>query len=139
MEHQLTTKQELSNENERRREVAGALRELIAIVNSGQSINDILVSIAMQARKLLRSAASAIHVPVSNAGMEMLAVRASDGLDEEYASVLVPDRISVTGLAFSLVRPVAANDILEIVSKERSDLLEPEYEEQGSHLRVLRL
>ena len=94
-------------EIERRREVAEALRDLLAVVNSGRSLGAILDHVVAQASRLLGSQASAIYLP-SDAGL--LQVHASRGLDPESAARQVRVGAPPTGRAFSDGRAIAESD-----------------------------
>ena len=76
--------EERTHELERRREVSDGLRDILAILNSNQSIEDILNQIAAQACSLLRADASAIFRMHGKRGA--LQMQASHGLPEEFAS-----------------------------------------------------
>jgi GAF domain-containing protein len=95
-------------EIERRREVAEALRDLLAVVNSGRSLDAILDHVVIQARRLLGSEASAIYLP-AEAGL--LQVHASRGLEAAYFARRVKVGVPATGLAFSTRRATAVSDV----------------------------
>jgi len=94
-------------EIERRREVAEALRDLLAVVNSGRSLDAILDHVVAQASRLLGSEACAIYLAVPG---DRLQVHASRGLDPESTARQVRIGSPPTGLAFSSQRPVAFPD-----------------------------
>jgi GAF domain-containing protein len=94
-------------EIERRREVAEALRDLLAVVNSGRSLDAILDHVVAQASRLLGSDASAIYLP-AEAGF--LRVHASRGLDAENTARRVTVGAPPSGLAFRSQHPVALTD-----------------------------
>jgi signal transduction histidine kinase/putative methionine-R-sulfoxide reductase with GAF domain len=94
-------------EIERRREVAEALRDLLAVVNSGRSLDAILDHVVVQASHLLGSAASAIFLPAEPG---FLRVHASRGLDAEYAARRVTVGAPPSGLAFRSQHAVALTD-----------------------------
>ncbi len=68
---------------ERRRQVADGLRDIVAVLNSNQSLEDILSHITEQACRLLHADASAIFRIQNDQGH--LSLQASYGLPDEYA------------------------------------------------------
>ncbi len=80
LEHRV---EERTHELERRREVSDGLRDILAILNSNQSIEEILNHITAQACRLLRADASAIFRMQGKQGP--LQMQASHGLPDEFA------------------------------------------------------
>ena len=127
---------ERTQEIERRREVAEGLRELLTVVNSERSLDEILAAVADQCRLLLKSDASSILMPL--AGEEdVLSTRASSGMNGRYAGARLPLASTTVGLAFTNRRPAAVYDVpaAYAVAPRQSDGL-PEFEDRGSHLQV---
>lgn len=75
--------EERTHEIERRREVSEGLRDILAVLNSNQSIEEILNHITAQACRLLRADASAIFRMQGKRGP--LHMQASHGLPDEFA------------------------------------------------------
>ncbi len=75
--------EERTRELERRRQVADGLRDIVAVLNSNQSLEDILSHITEQACRLLHADASAIFRIQNDQGH--LSLQASYGLPDEYA------------------------------------------------------
>lgn len=93
-------------EIQRRREVAEALRDLLAVVNSGRSLDAILDHVVAQASHLLGSDASAIYLPADTGYLQ---VHASRGMQAESTRrVAIGARPS--GIAFSTGEAMALPD-----------------------------
>ena len=101
---------ERTREIERRRAVAEGLRELIGVVNSGRSAEEILDAIVGQARRLLESDASQVFVPPAGS-QGVLAASASSGIDGSHVPPQLSINSSAVGLAFRLGRAVAVDDV----------------------------
>src|SRR5207253_443340 len=97
--------------SERHRLVAEALRDLLAVVNSGRSLNEILDEILAQAARLLRSDGGAVYL-VDEDDQGFLSVRASRDLDTEELAARLRLGSPATGLATLRRRPVAVPDLL---------------------------
>jgi signal transduction histidine kinase len=69
-------------EAERRRQVAEGLRDILAVLNSNRSLEEILGDIVAQATHLLHTDAVAIYRLLEEEGV--LVIHASDGLDEDF-------------------------------------------------------
>lgn len=80
--------EERTHELERRREVSEGLRDILAVLNSNQSIEEILNHITEQACHLLHADASAIFRVEGEQGP--LQMQASHGLPDDYASQQQP-------------------------------------------------
>src|SRR5207237_6099371 len=99
-------------ENERRRRVAEGMRDLLAVVNSSRSLDEILDGVLAQAADLLGSDAGSVLLLDGHAGEQgVLTVRATRAL----VSDVIPDRLpvgsAVTGLAVERGQPVAVPDL----------------------------
>jgi two-component system nitrate/nitrite sensor histidine kinase NarX len=130
---------ERTNEIQRRREVAEGLQELLAVVNSRQSLQEILDYLAMQSRRLLGSDASALFMPVDEPGVELLSIRASDRLTPEHSTVRMPFHGSSTGLAYIRRKAVIVPNLraalpLEYVPNDTLQL-----NEQSNRIEIVRL
>jgi PAS domain S-box-containing protein len=104
--------QERREESERRREVAEGLREILAILNSRQSLNDILDLIATQACRVVGSDAAALLRLDKTSGQ--LGIQATCQLDSEYAArISIPLGVGTAGRALAERRPVVISDTAE--------------------------
>ena len=96
--------EERTRELERRREVSDGLRDILAVLNSNQSIEEILNHITEQACNLLRADASALFRTQREHGIPQL--QASHGLPDEYAEYLSPYMGPEAGLEIPAVSPI---------------------------------
>jgi PAS domain S-box-containing protein len=126
-------------EIERRREVAEGLQELLAFVNSRQSLQAILDYLAMQSRRLLGSDASALFMPVEERGAELLSIRASDRLTPEHTSVRMPFGVSSTGLAYLRRKPVVVSNLRGVLPPESVPNDTLQLNEQANRIDIVRL
>ena len=126
-------------EIERRQRVAEGMRELIGVVNSGQSLDDILNYLVEQARQLLKSDAVAIFMPVEGRENDFLGIHASTGLPKWHAHLRMPVGVSSTGLAYSERTPVLANDLKAALPPPNQMVNAIQVEKHDSHLVVVRL
>jgi PAS domain S-box-containing protein len=117
------TEQERRDEAERRRRVAEGLREVLSVLNSGQSLQETLNLIARQACQVLEGDATALmrYDPVEN----VLSPQAYFGLTDEFITSLriQPGRV-VSGRALTERRPILipnTSDYL-IVLRERNEM-----------------
>ena len=124
-------------EVDRRRQVAEGLRDLVAIVNSARTLDEVLQEIAAQASELLASDASAIYLPDSSADDVRFRACAWVGLDAAYANASIPHRVSATGLAVDRRRSVAIYDVLAALPADPDAEFEPVLEDKGSHFRAV--
>jgi signal transduction histidine kinase len=130
---------ERMTEIQRRREVAEGLQELLAVVNSRQSLQEILDYLALQSRRLLGSDASALFMPVEEDGVELLAVRASVGLTPNLASVRLPVRGSSTGLAYTRRKPTIVSDMRAVIPRASAPNETLHAHEQPNRIDIIRL
>ncbi len=101
--------EERTREIERRRQVAEGLREIVTVLNSRQSLPDILEVIATQARRLLGSDAMALYR--LDRETNALSILAAHGLDPDYvASMAIPVGKGAVGLAVYRSEPVKVLD-----------------------------
>jgi two-component system nitrate/nitrite sensor histidine kinase NarX len=102
--------EERTREIERRRQVAEGLRDILAVLNSNRSLDDVLDFILDQASRLLGAEAVAIYRLQGNG--ELLTIQASHGLESDYvADANIPVGQSVTGRAVLERQPVTLPDI----------------------------
>ena len=130
---------ERTAEIQRRQRVAEGMREMIEVVNSRQSLDEILSYLVDQARQLLDSNAAAIFLPVEGRENEVLGIRASTGLPGSHPHVRMPLGVSSTGLAFTERTPVLVKDLKAALPPSNQVIDELELEEHDSHVVVVRL
>jgi signal transduction histidine kinase len=129
---------ERTREIERRREVAEGLRELLAAVNSRRTLDEVLDAVVAQTGRLLGSDAGAIYLPDGPPSDGLLAARAAQGLEPEAVTRKLHVGRPMTGLAFSMRRPVVASDLLAIIPDDHVHIPEPELAEHVGYVEVLR-
>jgi GAF domain-containing protein len=98
------------HENERRRRVAEAMRDVLASVNSTRSLEEILDLVLAQASELLNCDAGSVLL-LDDDEQELLRVFASRGLEPELTSSRLPVESTFTGMAVKGGRPVAVPDL----------------------------
>jgi len=130
---------ERTAEIQRRREVAEGLQELLAAVNSRQSLQEILDYLAMQSRRLLGSDASALFMPVEERGVELLSIRASDRLTPEHTTVRMPFGVSSTGLAYTRRKAVVVSNLRAVLPLEYDADDTLQLNEQPNRIDIVRL
>ncbi len=130
---------ERTREIQRRRRVAEGMRELIAVVNSRQALDEILNHLVEQARVLLESDASAVFLPVPGRENEVLGVRAASGLPPEHPYVRMPVGISSTGLAFSRRKPVLVTNLQAALPPRDAPVNELRLDECDTYIQVMGL
>jgi PAS domain S-box-containing protein len=102
---------ERTRELERRRAVAEGLKDLLAIVNSGKPLDDIMDAVVKQARALLGSDAAQVFFPLPDAD-DFLAGHASSGMPFTHLAARLSVGTSAVGLCYSQAKPVLVPDIL---------------------------
>jgi GAF domain-containing protein len=125
-------------ENERRRRVAEGMRDLLAVVNSTRSLDEILDGVLAQSSDLLGSDAGSILLLDGRDGEQgVLTVRASRALVADIVPAKLPVGTAVTGLAVARGQPVAVPDLLDVIP----DVEEPTpiVEQRSGYLELLRI
>lgn len=117
---------------EKQRQVAEALRDLLGVVNSGRPLQEILEAVAAQASRLIGSDASSIVLPSEEP--DSLMTQATTEPDPEMPAL--PSSPRVAALAFRLRRPAAIHDIPAVYGHSPDGDTTPAYEDRGSHLKV---
>jgi PAS domain S-box-containing protein len=130
---------ERTREIQRRRMVAEGLRDLLAAVNSRRTLDEILIYVVEQSRRLLGSDAAAICLPADDPDGLVFLIHASSGLKEELTNVRLPAGGSSTGLAFTRLRPVVVADVRAALPSPAGDGQELELDEHADYIKVLRL
>ncbi len=109
-------------ENERRRRVAEGMRDLLAVVNSSRSLDEILDWVLEQAADLLGSDAGSVLLLGDQEGEQgVLTVRASRALITDLMPARLPVGTGVTGVAVERGQTVAVTDLMTV----SSDVTEP--------------
>jgi len=109
--------QERRAETERRRQVAENLREILAVLNSTRSLDEILERIVTTANQLLGSDAIALCRLDQQSGM--ITAQASHGLEAEFAARLAfrAGTDSTVGKAVATRQPAMASDLAALVAQ----------------------
>ena len=100
--------EERTHEIERRRQVAEGLREILTILNSNHSVDEILEHVIAQACRLLGTSVGAIYRLNREEGR--LTIRAACGLQATDASLSLPLNWGAIGLAMCQRQPVTIPD-----------------------------
>ena len=125
-------------ENDRRRRVAEAMRELLASVNSTRSLDEIMDLVLAQAAELLGSdAGSVLLLDGAEGHRRMLSIRASRDLVSEIFPMRLPVGSAITGVAVERERPVAVSDLLEAQPVPGEPL--PLIDNRGAYLMLRRI
>jgi PAS domain S-box-containing protein len=104
--------QDRREEAERRRQVAEGMREILATLNSRQTLSDMLDLIASHACQVLGSNAAALLRLDRATGL--LSIQAACNLDPEYAmQINMPLGVGTAGRALAERRPVVIEDTAE--------------------------
>src|SRR3990172_12376283 len=106
--------EERTQELERRRKVAEALRDVLAILNSNRPLEEILDFVAIQAGRLL--GAEGVAVWRLRADGTAINIKVGRGLDAEFiAGVTIPIGHGAVGRAAQERRPVAVRDAVDTI------------------------
>jgi GAF domain-containing protein len=126
-------------ENERRRQVAEGMRDLLASVNSTRSLDEVLDLVLEQSAQLLGSDAGSILLLDGNkAGAQgVLRVRASRALVSDLVPTRLPVGTAITGVAVERGRPVAVFDLL--AATPLPGVREAVIEERPGYLQIQRI
>lgn len=129
----------LLTERERRIEVAEALHELLAVVNSQRPLEDILDYVLERAIELLASDAGLVYMVGADSNDGFLRVGAARGLSPDRVATRLRIGAPVSGLAVLRRRPVAFVDLAQVMSEEIDSDAEAIVDDLGSHLVVRRI
>lgn len=125
-------------ENERRRRVAEAMRDLLASVNSTRSLDEVLDLVLAQASEFLGADAGSVLLLDEDRGEgELLTVRASRALVSDIVPARLPVGTAITGVAVERGRPVAVSDLLQALPVQ--GMSEPLMEERPGYLMMRRV
>ncbi len=125
-------------EIERRQRVAEGLRDLLAVVNSGHKLDEILAAVLEQSSRLLGNQAGIVylsHGPES----DLLEARASMGMDTESLAPQIRIGSPTTGLAVLQHRTLVCDDLRAALSEEITGSSQTVLEEADGFARVVRL
>jgi len=126
-----------TREIERRRQVAEGLRELLGVVNSKRSLDEILDYVLAQAGRLLASDAEALHL-LDEADPSTLRLHASRNVPEAANAPDVPNGTPVMGLACARQRPVVVPDFGRVISQPFAASVDEQVVDRGTYLEVVR-
>ena len=125
-------------ENERRRRVAEAMRDMVAIVNSTRSLDEILDQVLEQASDLLGSdAGSVLLLDPEPDRPDMLTVRASRALAPDIVPMRLPVGSAITGVAVQRGRPMVVSDLE--MAQPIPGQFSPDFNDRGDFVELLRV
>jgi GAF domain-containing protein len=125
-------------EIERRQRVAEGLRDLLAVVNSGHNLDEILAEVLGQSSRLLGNDAGIVYIR-DQQRTDILCARASLGLNAESLAQEVRVGSPTTGLAVLQGRTLVCEDLAAAVTDTVRRASETLLEEMGNFARVVRL
>jgi len=129
----------LLTERERRIEVAEALRELLAVVNSQRPLDEVLDYVLERAIELLASDAGLVYMTGPDPNDGFLRIGAARGLSPDRVATRLRIGSPVSGLAVQRRRPVAFVDLGQVLSAEVGAEADAIVDDLGSHLVVRRI
>lgn len=121
----------------RRQQIAEGLRDLLAVVNSGRTLDGILDFVVTQAVQLLDASAGAVYLV--DADGEWLGVRAAHGLTLDEVLVRLKVGSPVSGLAVSRQRAIVCPDVAAGLEYQPTAPREVHLQEQRTHIRALKI
>jgi GAF domain-containing protein len=125
-------------EIERRQRVAEGLRDLLAIVNSGHKLDEILAEVLAQSSRLLGNDAATVYL-CDEPDSGLLRARASMGMDMDSLAPQVRIGSPTTGLAVQQGRTLVCDDLAAALSTDLGASSETLLEEADGFARVVRL
>jgi GAF domain-containing protein len=125
-------------EIERRQRVAEGLRDLLAIVNSGHKLDEILAEVLAQSSRLLGNDAATVYL-CDEPETGLLRARASMGMDVGSLAPQVRIGSPTTGLAVEQRRTLVCDDLRAALSTDLGLSSETLLEEADGFARVVRL
>ncbi len=125
-------------EIERRQRVAEGLRDLLAIVNSGHKLDEILDAVLAQSSRLLGADAGVVYL-CDDHQPDILQARASMGMDRESLAPQVRIGSPTTGLAVKQARTLVCDDLADALSEDLARASDTVLEEADGFARVVRL
>ncbi|MBV9326388.1 MAG: GAF domain-containing sensor histidine kinase [Chloroflexi bacterium] len=125
-------------EIERRQRVAEGLRDLLAIVNSGHKLEEILAEVLAQSSRLLGNHAATVYL-CDDPDSHLLLARAWVGMDVDTLAPQVRIGSPMTGLAVEQGRTLVCDDLAAALSDELTRSGETVLDEADGFARVVRL
>jgi signal transduction histidine kinase len=119
----------------RRQRVAEAMRDLLAVVNSSGSVDEILSRVLEQTSDLLGSDAGSVLLVDDTSGV--MTVRASRALASDLLPLRLPVGTAITGVAVERRRPAAVFDLSAAAPIPGHS--EPEIHDRGGFLELRRV
>jgi PAS domain S-box-containing protein len=116
--------EERTLEIERRRQVAESQRDIVTILNSNRSLDEILNSIVAQACRLLASDAGAVYRLDDQAAL--LVLQAAQGLTVDEADLNIPVGCGIMSQVVLTGQHVAVSDTLNALDEAARSLTEPD-------------
>jgi nitrate/nitrite-specific signal transduction histidine kinase len=130
---------ERTREIERRRQIAEALRHLLAVVNSGRSVDEMLRFVISQAVRLLGANAGVMYMADSEEEGTWMTTEAAYGVALEELPRRQRVGSPISGLAVSRRRAVACPDLLAGLQPGMSGDPTTEIEDRPGYIRVVRV
>jgi len=125
-------------EIERRQRVAEGLRDLLAIVNSGHKLDEILAEVLAQSSRLLGNDAGTIYL-CDDQQPDILRARASSGMDVDSLATQVRIGSPTTGLAVLQGRTLVCDDLAAALTEDITQASQTVLCEEDGFARVVRL
>jgi GAF domain-containing protein len=125
-------------EIERRQRVAEGLRDLLAIVNSGHKLDEILAEVLAQSSRLLGNDAGTVYL-CDDQQPDILRARASMGMDVDSLATQVRIGSPTTGLAVLQGRTLVCDDLAAALTEDITDASQTVLCEDDGFARVVRL
>ncbi|MBV9577057.1 MAG: GAF domain-containing sensor histidine kinase [Chloroflexi bacterium] len=125
-------------EIERRQRVAEGLRDLLAIVNSGHNLDEILAEVLAQSSRLLGNDAAVVYLRDAPQS-DILWARASTGMDDDSLAPQVRIGSPTTGLAVEQGRTLVCDDLVLALSEDLTRASDTVLVEASGFARVVRL
>src|SRR5215831_17560192 len=125
-------------EIERRQRVAEGLRDLLAIVNSGHKLDEILAEVLAQSSRLLGNDAGTIYL-CDDQQPDILRARASSGMDVDSLATQVRIGSPTTGLAVLQGRTLVCDDLAVALTEDITQASQTVLCEEDGFARVVRL
>jgi PAS domain S-box-containing protein len=131
--------QERTREIERRRQVVEGLRDIVAILNSNRSLDEILVFVVSQACRLLQAQAVAVYLVQTDGRLHMQTAAENDTQLSPDISFAVGE--GPLGQAVLQRQPVTVPDIAAALANAREQRVDPQllryWEQVAMHHRAL--
>ena len=126
------------SEIKRRQQVAEALRDLMAVVNSNHDLDEILAEVLAQSSRLLGNDGGAVYLRDAD-DTDILRVRAAFGLERDHLAREVRVGSPTTGLAVQQGRTLVCHDLSAALAYDVSSASDTQLEDMGGYARVVRM